>query len=502
MAARLLPSLAGVQRAEAGASHAPSAMRPDDAPLARLVNDTIDQAAAFAASGGGEDDFDWSRFEDSPERGVKAMDGTEKENTAPAAAPAQLRPHGELAAQLEGLVYSRAAFKRREIAMDEGERRIGDMGRRLQEAKDDLNEAQERCEDDDILEVLGWEVRTRAAKHKDLLTRKTKPAPERENDTPWYYGHLMVETSSDEEDSDEAGPRAAGGGDVRKAAAAAAKRREKKQGPSGAAGAKIVHATIDDLAPGEDTSVYDDTDYGGGSARLAACLDSLGQKPDGLWNAFDPTSGIHILVSLRTVHLQHLRLPLTKPEVPMHTDKPDWRNAYADFKDKKDVDGPLAPAAAAAAAAAGGSDVRGPAGTDEESDDEMPPLENPNNPVAAAAAAVAAAVVVVVVDDDDDDDDDVGGPPPMDNPDRAAATARFGEGLSKVRPKFCGPKALCPLCPLPSALCYCPVPSALCVPKPLCPLCAQSSMDHRDHHSPRKNSCLLLLFVWRFGRQL
>ena len=117
--------------------------------------------------------------------------------------------------------------------------------------------AQER----EILDVLGWEVKTRAAKHKELLQRTAQPAPVAEVDTPWYYGHLMAESSDSDSECDDdggAGSEARGGDpkhvNIQRAARLAAKRRAKQrakqqqqQPPPPAAAAHI--ATIDDLAP-------------------------------------------------------------------------------------------------------------------------------------------------------------------------------------------------------------------------------------------------------------
>merc|ERR1712006_80971 len=120
------------------------------------------------------------------------------------------------------------------------------------------------------------------AKHKELLKRTSKPGSERENDTPWYYGHLME--ASSESDEDENADRVSNTQkDIRTAAAAAEKRRLKKR--------IHLHDTVhipteDDLAPRADDDMEDTEPAGSQDAtdattRLAACLDSFGKSADG-----------------------------------------------------------------------------------------------------------------------------------------------------------------------------------------------------------------------------
>eukprot|EP01052_Picozoa_sp_SAG31_P005438 SAG31_NODE_239_length_19453_cov_5.539888_10_plen_395_part_00 len=158
---------------------AAQAILPADADLAKLVVETTAKAAAEAAADG----FDWSRFEGPRTAGALSNLNAipQGEVTVPAAAATmglEVEKAGtyqghvqteSLSSQLEGLAVSRAAFKRRELTKEAGERRIAEMHTKLKEAQDDLKQAEERGEDDEILTTLGWDVKTRMAKHKGPL---------------------------------------------------------------------------------------------------------------------------------------------------------------------------------------------------------------------------------------------------------------------------------------------------------------------------------------------
>lgn len=154
---------------------AAQAILPADADLAVLVVETGAKAAAEAAA----DDVDWSRFEDSRTSAVSNINVVRQGETTALAVSATIGLKVEkastdqghvqtesLSSQLENLAVSRAAFKRRELTKEAGERRIAEMHTKLREAQDDLKQAEERGEDDEILTTLGWEVKTRMAKHK------------------------------------------------------------------------------------------------------------------------------------------------------------------------------------------------------------------------------------------------------------------------------------------------------------------------------------------------
>eukprot|EP01052_Picozoa_sp_SAG31_P005437 SAG31_NODE_239_length_19453_cov_5.539888_9_plen_269_part_00 len=172
----------------------------------------------------------------------------------------------------------------------------------------------------------------------ELVKRTIKPASERENDAPWYYGHLMEASSeSDEDENENAGGVSNTQKDVRIAAAAAEKRRLKKR--------MQMHDTVhipteDDLAPRVDDDGMEETEPGSSQdapTRLAACLDSFGTSAEG--------------------------------------GEPDWQANYAAYK-----------SAARSAQNAGQQlsqsvDIHDTDGEDESDDDEdMPPLENPDAP--------------------------------------------------------------------------------------------------------------------------